>query len=68
MSRKMTNTEYVENGKGKCPWCESDQITGDSVVIDEGMALQDCTCDDCGAGWTDIYKLAGYELSEEGEE
>lgn len=50
---------YLQN-YSKCPKCMSDDgIEGGSVEIDAGTATQECWCGECGAEWTDIYKLSG---------
>lgn len=56
----MTSNEYVKAGGTKCPVCQSDSITGYGVEIDENGATQHVSCDDCGAEWTDVYKLIAY--------
>lgn len=40
-----------------CPFCETDNIEGGSVEVNDGGAMQECNCADCGEEWTDIYKL-----------
>jgi len=41
----------------RCLNCESEDIEGGSVEVDAGGATQDIACLDCGATWTDLYKL-----------
>ncbi len=41
---------------GSCPHCRSKQITGGFVEILDGLAQQECRCDDCGTTWDDIYQ------------
>ena len=41
----------------KCPNCGSEQIEGDSPVIDNGEVRQVCWCTDCEANWTAVYVL-----------
>jgi hypothetical protein len=35
-------------------------VTGHSVDIDDGIAIQACTCNDCDTRWEALYRLAGY--------
>lgn len=57
----LTDAQYVACSGGQCPNCHGDEITGHSIVIEGGSASQEVTCDVCGAGWDDIYVLAGYD-------
>mgnify|MGYP003652089981 CR=1 FL=1 len=40
----------------KCPYCQSDEIEGGSVVILVGSAYQECFCYDCNRSYTDVYE------------
>ena len=51
--------KYLENGGTRCPLCGSLEIEGSEVNVDAGMACQRMSCTDCGAVWTDTYKLVG---------
>lgn len=53
--------KYLEHHGVLCPFCESSDIVGDSVDIDEGGVTQYVTCSACGKGWTDVYKLTNVE-------
>jgi len=46
---------YHDNGGNKCPHCHSDNIQGGEVSIDSNVASQEVWCNDCDAGWKDIY-------------
>ena len=58
--------EYLENSGGKCPVCNSDDINADSVELDGSQGYGNVDCAECGATWTDIYKLAGIDNLEVG--
>ena len=53
--RKINN--YVKNGGGYCPFCESDNISFHEITPDDGICTQFVSCDDCGKDWDDIFKL-----------
>lgn len=58
----MTGDQYVEASGVCCPACRSADIIGAGPfdTPTAGEATQDCTCNNCGTCWTDIYKLTGY--------
>lgn len=62
MTRKVpaSSEEYVKAGGAKCPFCDSTDIQGHEVTIDEGKAYQPMGCNECDGEWTDTYKLEGY--------
>lgn len=57
----MTDTEYLQAGGNKCPFCESDQVEGSEINIDTKSAWQEVRCNDCGGDWNDLYQLVGYQ-------
>lgn len=57
----MGQRTYLKHGGGKCPACESKAISADELNIDGAQAWCGVSCNDCGATWNDVYKLAGYE-------
>ena len=61
----ISSEEYAGKGGIICPKCESTDIVGGSVNIEEGTATQPMSCNGCGAAWDDIYDLVGYENFEE---
>ena len=62
----LTDKEYVDKAGAGCPHCLcTTNVTGHSVSIDRGVALQDCSCSNCGAQWVDQYSLVGFETTEE---
>ena len=46
---------------GKCPYCGSTSITGESVEIDGASASQEISCAECERRWRDVYRLAKVE-------
>jgi transposase-like protein len=51
--------EYTDYGGIICPYCGSQDITGQDVEIDEGVASQEVDCSNCDKTWTDQYDLVG---------
>jgi transcription elongation factor Elf1 len=49
---------YKQNNGIKCMFCWADNLQGEDVEINEGTASQEITCANCGASWTDVYKLS----------
>ena len=58
---RMTDKEYVRQCGAICPSCRSSQIDGGHIEVDGSSAWQEITCFECGATWTDVYELVGYE-------
>jgi len=57
-----TVKEYLDDDGGvTCPWCGSNDITGDSVDYDSDCIFQTCRCGNCQAVWSDQYKLYSYQ-------
>ncbi len=52
-------TQYIADGGVLCPFCQSHDITGGVITIDNGIASQDASCSDCNEEWTDLYSLTG---------
>lgn len=49
--------EYVNSKRHYCPYCGSEDVSGDFVTIDAGSASQNIICNDCDETWTDFYSL-----------
>jgi hypothetical protein len=49
--------KYIQAGGVSCLYCNSTDLEGQSVDIEDGSAFQKVVCRDCGQGWVDIYKL-----------
>ena len=56
----VETSDYLENCHN-CPACGSWEIEGDSVSIEDGLALQDVSCLSCNAAWRDVYVLSGFD-------
>lgn len=57
---------YLDKHGQRCPQCGSYDIEAHSIEVDSVTALQEVTCNSCGAAWNDLYSLQGFELLEEG--
>jgi hypothetical protein len=44
-----------------CPTCGGREIEGESVSIEDGLALQNVGCLSCNAAWRDVYVLSGFD-------
>ncbi len=51
---------YLRHG-GRCPFCMSESITGESVDIGGAQASQEVSCQECGRSWCDVYRLVNVE-------
>jgi formate dehydrogenase maturation protein FdhE len=56
-----TRKEYLVRSS-RCPVCDSQNIEGSSVEINECGANQYCTCNDCDSEWNDKYILDDYKI------
>jgi len=57
----ITDKAYRELKGNACPRCKSENIEGGQFDVEGGKALQEVGCTDCGASWTDVYILVGYD-------
>lgn len=60
----MTDKQYTGAGGNKCPFCGSENISGNAFNAYGGSTTQEVGCDDCGAEWLDQYILTGYTFTE----
>jgi len=45
----------------KCPLCRSEDVNGESIEpVSADIAFRPCSCNDCGASWTEELKVVGY--------
>lgn len=69
--RIMTEGErrafYVQQSGSICPYCLSEDITGNSIDIDGSTATQEVGCNMCNATWQDVYQLKTFYPNEAGE-
>ena len=52
--------QYLSNNGAMCPFCQSDDIEGDTLQSD-GDVWQNVRCLDCGRVWQDIYTLTAID-------
>lgn len=45
-----------------CPECNSSDITGMEVVIDNSEAIQELYCNECECEWTDVYTFSSIRI------
>ena len=65
MKKQLTAEEYIAAGAGKCPFCLSADIVGESVEVSVTETWQEIECQNCGAVWQDIYKLVAVDIIQE---
>lgn len=60
----MTDEQYLAKGGNVCPFCGSEEISGEgSVQVDSNEAWQTIVCRSCDKEWMDVYRLIGYSHS-----
>ena len=60
---KQMELEYINNEASQCPFCKSDDITGDGFDGAEGnITWQEVTCNKCETSWRETYYLKSIEL------
>jgi formate dehydrogenase maturation protein FdhE len=57
--------KYLAAGAQLCPFCESENISGDTFDAEGTEAWQRVMCSDCLEDWQDVYKLADVETQDE---
>lgn len=74
MKTKLTKKDikkYLRN-PGKCPFCGSWDIVGNSIEMDGSHTWQEVDCSNCDAAWRDVYALTFMEVvsgpAEEGDD
>lgn len=55
--------KYIRERGCRCPFCGSADISGDSVEVNEGFAMQEIGCPQCGKQWTDVYTLTHVNMT-----
>lgn len=63
----FTSEAYAKLGGTRCPVCQGADLDGQSLTVDAGQCTQAIVCNGCGAIWTDVYTLTGYEDLKEGD-
>jgi len=57
---KLRLDEYVQRDCCCCPFCGTYDLSGDQAEFSYGnRVVQDCSCNVCGARWSDVYRLCG---------
>lgn len=56
---------YINN-YGKCPYCGSWELDGDSYDADGNLIVQQIHCLACQRYWNDVYTLTGIEEVQSG--
>ena len=54
-------TNYVKEGGGACPWCESMELDGSGFEFEGNQVWQKITCGDCHNEWIDVFRLSTVE-------
>ena len=62
--RRLTDKEYISLQGNRCPHCGQPSVEGGNVEIDNGHAVQPCTCTECGGTWEDVHTLTGIRYRE----
>jgi len=55
----LSDEQYLKKA-ATCPFCGSDNISGEEISIEGNEAWQEVSCNDCESSWQDIYELVGY--------
>ncbi len=54
------NQEYISSRGIECPACGGPPAMAGPLEAELDAIWQNCSCDDCGATWTDVFELTGY--------
>lgn len=58
----LRKKHYINGNTNGCPICDSGSIEGGSIDVSGLNAYQAVYCLDCGAEWTDIYRMTSVEI------
>lgn len=58
----LRKKHYLAGNTNGCPICDSVDIVGGSIEISHLNAYQSVHCGECGAEWTDIYKMSDVSI------
>ena len=61
---KEQKEKYLADS-GFCPFCGSDQITGEHLEVESESAWQPISCNVCDKTWKDVYTLTDVETDED---
>lgn len=71
MQPVISKKDYlVKHNAGCCPVlsCQSEDISGGSIMINGTTAIQEVICNICSAAWEYEYRLVDFEMISEGHE
>ena len=63
-TKPLTDKQYVASAGQKCPNCHKaeDNVQAEGQAeMDGNIGYQGCSCSECGATWTDIIEVTGYD-------
>jgi hypothetical protein len=60
-SQSLEPSHYLESGGDVCPVCGSHDLDAHRLEVDGSQAWGRVECGSCGASWSDVFKLVGYE-------
>lgn len=55
---------YIANRGMNCPICEADNIQNNEHDFDDNLVYVYNNCFECGARWTDVYRLVDVCIDE----
>lgn len=55
-----SSKDHAQMGGSRCPRCTSTNIRGREFTADGKAGYQHVVCEECGAEWSDTYRLTGY--------
>ena len=61
----MKTQEQFLADSNKCPNCNSGDTQYGQIEVMMDGAVQLVTCGQCGAGWSEMYKLVSYEITDD---
>lgn len=62
----LTDAQYLSRSAAVCPVCKSHNISSEDVDCNEGSGTSNCQCHTCGAYWTDMWRVTGFDNLNEG--
>ena len=65
MTTKLIAANKIKDWK--CPKCESTEVEGHSVEIEDGVATQESNCLACGFEWVCVYTFSSIYLRDTDE-
>lgn len=66
MKKSMSDSQYVAAAGVRCPYCRSKEVEAKGDLEADGRdCWQDVRCAHCHKTWRDVYRLVGYESTDE---